>query len=293
MLIPVNLKSKPGIKRDGTRFEGDYYVDGQWVRFQRGLPRKIGGYRQINNYINGVVRQFYTQALNNFVYTHMGYSDGIQRLTIDSIGNTSAPIDRTPVLYAGDTNMAWQFDALYDGAGSGTVLIAAPSSSTVDISSGTLLPVYYGDIYGSSALSAIPGVTSTGGIVVLHPYLFVFGDDGYVRWSDANDPTNFATGDAGDAWISSSKIVKGLPLRGGGQSPAGIFWTLDSVMRCTYTGGTACRDTETLGIGRLEYQRGRANLRDIERAGACVEQVKHTVSARIAQNAHLEVRAAG
>jgi hypothetical protein len=246
MIIPVNVKSLPGIKRDGTKFEGGYYVDGQWVRFQRGLPRKIGGYSRISRYLNGIVRQLHTQALNNFVYTHMGYSDGIQRLTIDSIGNTSAPIDRTPVLYAGDTNMAWQFDALYDGAGSGTVLIAAPSSSTVDISSGTLLPVYYGDIYGSSALSAIPGVTSTGGIVVLHPYLFVFGDDGYVRWSDANDPTNFATGDAGDAWISSSKIVKGLLLRGGGQSPAGIFWTLDSVMRCTYTGGTDVFSFDTI-----------------------------------------------
>ena len=35
------LKSQPGIKRDGTKFEGDFYVDGQWVRFQRGRPRKI------------------------------------------------------------------------------------------------------------------------------------------------------------------------------------------------------------------------------------------------------------
>ena len=37
----VQIKSLPGIKRDGTKFEGDQYVDGQWVRFQRGLPRKI------------------------------------------------------------------------------------------------------------------------------------------------------------------------------------------------------------------------------------------------------------
>jgi hypothetical protein len=72
---------------------------------------------------------------------------------------------------------------------------------------------------------------------VLHPYLFVFGTNGYIRWSDANDPGNFTTGDAGDAFISASKIVKGLPLRGGGQSPAGIFWTLDSVIRASYTGG--------------------------------------------------------
>lgn len=237
MLVPVNVKSLPGIKRDGTKFEGGYYVDGQWVRFQRGLPRKIGGYRQISNYMTGIVRQFYTQALNNFIYTHAGHSKGVQLFTIDSIGNTSAPIDRTPIGYVSDETMMWQFDSVYDGAGNETVIVAAPSQSALDISSGSQLPVYIGDIYGSSALTEIAGITSTGGIVVLHPYLFVFGDDGYVRWSDANDPINFTTGDSGSARISSSKIVKGLPLRGGGQSPAGIFWTLDSVIRCTYTGG--------------------------------------------------------
>ena len=41
----VVLKSNAGIKRDGTKFEGDFYVDGQWVRWQRALPRKMGGYR--------------------------------------------------------------------------------------------------------------------------------------------------------------------------------------------------------------------------------------------------------
>ena len=39
------LVSEPGIKRDGTKFEGNNYVDGQWVRWQRGLPRKIAGYK--------------------------------------------------------------------------------------------------------------------------------------------------------------------------------------------------------------------------------------------------------
>ena len=90
MLVPINVKSLPGIKRDGTKFEGGYYVDGQWVRFQRGLPRKIGGYSQISKYLNGIVRQLHTQALDNFIYMHMGYSDGVQRLTIDTLGHQRA-----------------------------------------------------------------------------------------------------------------------------------------------------------------------------------------------------------
>ena len=248
---PVQLKSLPGIKRDGTKFEGNNYVDGQWVRFQRGLPRKMGGYRQISNYANGIVRQFYTQALNNFVYTHIGHNNGIQKFTIDYDGNTSAPTDRTPAGFVPNDNYAWNFDAMYDGAGSGTVIIANATNTLNDISDGTQLPIWIGDIYGTSALTPIVDATkgailTSGNILVLHPYLFVLDKNGYVRWSDANDPTNFSTGDAGDAFIASSKIVKGLPLRGGNQNPAGILWTLDSVIRVTYVGGDGVFEFDTI-----------------------------------------------
>ena len=41
----ISLQIKPGIQRDGTIFDAPTYVDGRWVRFQRGRPRKMGGYR--------------------------------------------------------------------------------------------------------------------------------------------------------------------------------------------------------------------------------------------------------
>ena len=238
MLVPVNVRSEAGIKRDGTKFEGNFYVDGQWVRFQRGLPRKIGGYRQISNFAEGVVRQFHLQAQNNFTYTHMGYGAGVQQMTIDNFGNTSSVTDRTPASYVGGDGFMWQFDALYDGAGSATALIAHAANSADDISTDSAYPAYIGIIDGTSALTPISTAGVSGGVVVLHPYLFMFSSNGFVKWSDANDPTNFTTGDAGDAFISSSKIVKGLPLRGGGQNPAGLLWTLDSLIRVYYTGGT-------------------------------------------------------
>ena len=245
MLIPINVRSDPGIKRDGTKFEGSAYVDGQWVRFQRGLPRKIGGYRSISNNANGIVRQFYTQALNNFIYTHIGTESGVQSFTIDTYGNTSAMTDRTPAVFDPYTSgYNWNFDAMFDGAGSDTVIFANPVNTLADISDGTSLPIYFGSIYASTPLqqlfdttSGLPILTS-GNICVLHPYLFVLDKNGYVRWSDINDPQNFSTGDAGDAYITSSKLVKALPLRGGGQSPAGLIWALDSLIRVTYTGGT-------------------------------------------------------
>jgi hypothetical protein len=214
MLVPINVKSDPGIKRDGTKFEGNYYVDGQWVRFQRGLPRKIGGYRQITNFVEGTVNQFHLQSLNNFTYTHMGYGEGIQRMTIDSTGNTSSVVSRTPATYTGGRNFMWQFDALYDGAGSSTAVIAHATDAALDISTGTNYPAYLGDIYGTTPLTPIPTAGVSGGIVVLHPYLFVYcAERVRSKWSDANDPTNFTTGDAGDAFIA-------LPRRSSRASPS-------------------------------------------------------------------------
>jgi hypothetical protein len=197
----------------------------------------MGGYRRINDNVLGVVRQFYTQAQGGHVYTHVGHANGVERFTIDQDGNTSAPDDRTPLGFTPNDNYNWTFDAMRDSTGSGNMLLFAhPAKSLLDISDATNYPVYYGDIYGTADL-VTTGQSVSGGCVVLHPYLFTYGNNGTVAWSDAGDPTNFATGDAGDATIDSSKIIKGLTVRGGGQSPAGLFWSLSSLIRATYTGG--------------------------------------------------------
>jgi hypothetical protein len=234
---PTLVRSQPGIKRDGSQFEGDFYTDGQWVRFQRGLPRKMGGYRRLSNEATAIVRQFHTQAENGIVYTHIGHSDGVQSFTLDVSGNASTMSNRTPASFVPNSEAMWQFDSMFDGAGSGEVIIAHGSRTALDLSSALNFPAYIGDVYGTSALTEIPTGGVSGGVVVLHPYLFMFGSNGLVKWSDVNDPTNFTTGDAGNAFVTSAKIVKGVALRGGGQSPAGLFWSLDSLIRTSYTGG--------------------------------------------------------
>ena len=96
----VVLKSQSGIKRDGTRFEGDFYVDGQWVRWQRGLPRKMGGYRATQKYLQEISRGFSTFTQMNFVYCHSGGASTLERFTIDATANSSIVTDRTPVAVA-------------------------------------------------------------------------------------------------------------------------------------------------------------------------------------------------
>jgi hypothetical protein len=94
------LRSEPGIKRDGTKYEGNNYVDGQWVRWQRGLPRKMGGYRATQKYLQEISRGFSTFTQMNYIYCHSGSANYLERFTIDATANSSIVTDRTPVAAA-------------------------------------------------------------------------------------------------------------------------------------------------------------------------------------------------
>ena len=249
----IQIKSLPGIKRDGTRFEGDNYVDGQWARFQRGLPRKIGGYRSINKYLSDVVRNMLDYTQNGLTYVHCGSASKVERFYIDGSNNTSVISDRTPAaLTASDSNM-WQFDIetkLVGGVPT-AMLIAqvAPNLDCLCNSVGGQL--FYGDLFAITPLleiTTIPtGFSCTGGIVALHPYTFAFGNNGYIAWSIPGDPTDFTGSGSGSVNATSQKIVKGMALRGGpGNSPSGLFWSADSLIRGSFVGGTAVFQFDTI-----------------------------------------------
>ena len=67
MLKTYALVTKPGIQRDGTLTDSMNYRDGQWVRFQRGRPRKILGYKEITAYLAGPSRGIYVNPKNGFL----------------------------------------------------------------------------------------------------------------------------------------------------------------------------------------------------------------------------------
>ncbi len=54
------LAFAPGIDRDGTNFSRVAYSDGEWVRFYRDRPRKIGGYQLILNGNKKIIRTLAT-----------------------------------------------------------------------------------------------------------------------------------------------------------------------------------------------------------------------------------------
>ena len=239
----VRIISQPGIKRDGTRFEGDAYVDGRWVRFQRGLPRKIGGYRSILKYLLGKPRALHEYTQDLLTYVHAGSANRIERFYIDGNYNTSVISDRTPLTgFTQSANNLWQFDVSYDTTlGNQLVAQVAPNLECICNSEGGEL--FTGDLLGTGALTRVTNVPAnfncTGGVVTLAPYTFAFGTDGYVAWSVPNNPRDFTGSGAGNANVTGQKIIRGMPLRGGpGNSPSGLLWSADAVIRATYIGGT-------------------------------------------------------
>ncbi len=301
------LDTKPGIQRDGTVFDKDYYNDGRWVRFQRGRPRKIGGYREIVDDLAGPSRGIYLNPQQSFNNVFSGYSGGLQLLPIDNNGTGSGITDMTLTGFTANADNLWQFDTFFDGTGSGNNLLLAhpgqnltlidnnvntrvlgglitgtsldpigvftavaatitsgsatitmattnaqigagqlvtgtgiPSGATVvSIATTTLIISAPATANGSSiTLTFDNEVSVSGGVVTLHPYVFVYGNDGLIKNCSAGNVQDWVSADANEVSVATGKIVQGLPVRGGSNAPSGLFWSLDSLIRVSFIGGT-------------------------------------------------------
>ena len=386
------LDTKPGVQRDGTVFDKEFYNSGRWVRFQRGRPRKIGGYKEIVNDLAGPSRGIYLNPQQNFNNVFSGYSGGLQVLPINNSGVGSGITDFTLSDFTANANNLWQFDTFYDVSGSGDNLLLAhpgqnlslidnnvntpvlggsvtgtsmsaigvftesvylnatttmylstqslligagqeitgtgiPANTTVvsanlaapvlnavavtgiagqcsctatsglfvgqtvavsGTSTGTATGITSGVTYyiiatnysttftlsassGGSAITTTAGTTDglvftmgqvqnvvisnaattsgastitfdnnidvSGGVVTLHPYVFVYGNNGLIKNCSAGNVQDWVSADANEVSVATGKIVQGLPVRGGSNAPSGLFWSLDSLIRVSYIGG--------------------------------------------------------
>ena len=300
-----SLDTQSGIQRDGTIFDKQFYNDGKWVRFQRGRPRKILGYRVISDQLTGPSRGIWVNPQNAFSSIFSGYNNGLQVLTIDNTGVGAGIGNFTLTDFTASDQNLWQFDGFYDVTGTGLQsLVAHPGQNLASIDSSVNTPVLIGDIAGLTmsqigvftdsgtttnasstitlaAANALIGagqtVTGTGipanttvvsistttlvisnnatasgtvtltfnnnisvsgGVVSLHPYLFVYGNNGLIQNCSAGNTNDWISADANATNVASGKIVKGLPVRGGSNAPSGLFWSLDSLIRVSFIGGT-------------------------------------------------------
>ena len=394
----TTLLVKPGIQRDGTQFASDTYIDGEWVRFQRGLPRKMGGYNGIFLNATGISRGMTMTSTGGLNYVISGYSAGLEQWSTDNddgVGFGPTPYTISSGFTSSTLNL-WQFDIGYDSTGgNANNIIAHPGQNLVAIDSTTntrplygafpgsaLAPVgvftatgttingsynvtfaatnvamgagvavsgtgiqanttivssnnasnnitlagvavtgaagqfscstttltsgqqvlvtgtltgtatgvseniYYiiatngtttftlSKVSGGTAITTTAGTTAgltfeaqvastwtivlslpavasgtvtltfdnnisvSGGVVMLHPYLFVYGNNGLIQNCSAGNFNDWTSADSNANNVSTGKIVKGLPIRGGTTSPSGLFWSLDSLIRVSYAPST-------------------------------------------------------
>ena len=330
--VVYTLGLAPGVKRDGTVFESRECTDGLWNRFQRGTPRKIGGYSRMFLDKYGIARGIIANAYNgqNFIFTgteetidafttslsfaagtgpskaviNVGYAEtavtsntsstfvvagdltakfpattkvvfsqtpGATKYTVSTavfasgsttvtVSPTSIPSSQTEVWIANvefDPNPAnlWQFDMQYDSQGGSMKVIAHPGQNLSNIVEDNPTQVLVGDILPTGATWNFYGladtegnnptfapVTCDGGVVMLYPFLFIYGSDGFI----ANNHVDAVFEDQSlNNWngplanrvnMAAGKIVKGMPVRGGTNSPSGLFWATDSLIRVSFTG---------------------------------------------------------
>ena len=245
---PITIGSKPGIKRDGTEFEGDFYVDGKWVRFQRGLPRKIGGYRRAINTLNGLPRELEIYSQSGYSYIVSGHPGGIDQFTLDMNFNASAVSNRTPAGFVSNDLYDWQFCEVYDTASNTLKLLGMAVPNLTDIDTATTSPIYIGDAYGVAALAAVgtpPTDLPSGGIMALQSYAVAYGSNGLVEWCVSNKPGDWGGAGSGESRVTDQKIVKGTPLRGQ-TAAAALLWSLNALIRMSFNGGSTVWDFTTI-----------------------------------------------
>jgi hypothetical protein len=144
-----SVDTMPGIQRDGTVYDKTVYNDGEWVRFQRGRPRKMGGYRVISGNLNGPSRGIWVNPQNSLTTIFSGYNNGLQSLVIDDNGIGVNANDFTLSNFTQSNLNLWQFDGFYDVTGAGVqAIVAHPGQNLAAIDSTVDTPVLSGDING-------------------------------------------------------------------------------------------------------------------------------------------------
>lgn len=298
-----SIDTLAGIQRDGTIFDKNFYTDGRWVRFQRGRPRKMGGFREISGSFTGPSRGIWVNPIDSYTTVYSGYDSGLQSVDLDNNGVGSSVTDYTLSNFTASDNNLWQFDGFYDSFNGGIAsLLAHPGQDLNAIASTINTPVLIGSISGTTlsaigvftiaatlATSTVVTVASTaqigagqsvsgtgipsattvvsvtnattfvisaaattsgastltidnnisvsGGVVALHPYIFVYGNNGFIKNSAAGNPNDWVSADANETNVAAGKVVQGFAVRGGSNAPSGLFWSTDSLIRVSYIGG--------------------------------------------------------
>src|ERR1051326_4190638 len=185
----TTLSFEPGIQRDGTILDSKKWNDGLWTRFYRGKPQKMEGYRQLVDNATRIPRGTIIVPNTPNFNVYIADQSSLKYFTIDQFGNPlSGFVDRTPVGFNSNPNNDWSFDTSFSTVNNSSILLAYAGQNLSSIDSTYETPIYYGDTNQTTPLIST-GISCSGGMVSLHPFMFFFGNNGEIGWTAANDPT--------------------------------------------------------------------------------------------------------
>lgn len=232
----IALTSDPGIQRDGTLYDTKSYIDGQWVRFYRGRPRKIGGYKLIDQGSSTIIRTIYNYdnpTTSNSVDTYLGREDSVGYERFDYNGaSVSGFIDRTPVNYVANANNLWNFDTFIK-TNTTPLTIAHVATNANDVNNSVEGPIYFGNAEDNLSLTNVThggqNVLASGGVIFAPPFLIAYGNNGEIKWSAPGDITTWGSTQN----IANNKIIK-MVLTRGSSLPQLLAWTSNSIIALSY-----------------------------------------------------------
>jgi hypothetical protein len=204
--------NEPGITRDGTLFDSQTYVDGQWVRFYKKKPKKMGGYKAIANDYDQIVRTIESFHIGNEKYLVCGTATGVSISKLGADEKCGAKINITPVSFTPNEGSVWSFDFVFckrydpnnpDKPISARSYLLAHVAPNIGQSSNTTFgTVYYWEVSQSNIDTAIPlypvldyqtnldtpqPIQCTGSITVIGSYILAFGNNGEIRWNNGEN----------------------------------------------------------------------------------------------------------
>ena len=260
--LSATLSPKPGIQRDGTRYNSKHYIDGQWMRFYNNSATKIGGTNALLIGNNEIVRNIYniTVADDNQIY--LGRASSLQYFTVDFNGVVSGQIDRTPIAgFIPNPNNLWSMAQFTDTSetNAGNYIVAQVAQNVTDTTNSTVGPIFAGPTDTITPLTPVfngsPSfpVEVSGGIVAVPPILVAYGSGGVISWTYPGQLYNWnsafdGTGVPNLSTIANSKIIQAYPLPGA-TNPSVLFWTANSVIRATYQSSTDTTTGQIVGPG--------------------------------------------
>ncbi len=158
------LFPEPGIQRDGTQFDSNQCIDGQWVRFYKGRPEKIGGYTLLNPGDLEIIRNLYNvDQQKNVTDCYLGRASTLAVCPISN-GIANPEFDRTPIGFVSDQNNNWTFDRYTVLNDTNAIVLLPNSLFTTNTSADVTVTVPSTSSLTTGQYVTIFGATDTNGI---------------------------------------------------------------------------------------------------------------------------------